>query len=392
MRIRHSNPSRIAFIMILCAIPAWVIAASPLGAPPDAEWTEAARLRPADWAETRHLVYGLSVSGDRVIVGASVIEESSRRGLPKGSGAAWIYRLDGANWIEEAVLRPDEETAREYFGCSVAISGRTAIIGAPAGESGLCTMLPGDRKVASVGGSACVFHFDGSKWVHQARLAPAGKTPVGSFGWSVSLSGDRAVIGAREEDANGWMSGAAYVFRFDGGKWVQEARLVADDGAAGDYFGNGVSISGERILIGAPFDDDHASQSGSAYVFRYDGSTWVEEAKLVPPEGAFEDRFGRSVSLSGDTALIGAYWDDKAGFDAGSAYVYHFDGSGWKQQARLLPSAGTPHAHPELGCSHGTFGSAVSVCGDRALIGAELDYEKGEHAGSAYVFRFDGST
>ena len=140
------------------------------------------------------------------------------------------------------------------------------------------------------------------------------------FGLSVSIDGDTVVIGAYEDDDNGSTSGSAYVFtRVTAGDlasgWTQVAKLTADDGAANDYFGYSVSIDGDTMVIGAHGDDDRGSNSGSAYVFtRVTAgdltSGWTQVAKLTADDGAADDRFGYSVSIDGDTVVIGAYADD----------------------------------------------------------------------------------
>ncbi len=129
-------------------------------------------------------------------------------------------------------------------------------------------------------------------------------------------------MGADFDDDAGENSGSAYVFRYDGSGWVQEAKLTASDAAANDYFGWSVIISGDTAVVGAPWDDDAGTSSGSAYVFRYDGTEWVEEAKLTASDAAALDVFGYGVAISGDTAVVGAFGDDDAFTDSGSAYVY----------------------------------------------------------------------
>jgi hypothetical protein len=176
---------------------------------------------------------------------------------------------------------------------------------------------------------------------------------------SVAVSGDTAVVGAYGNDDNGSESGSAYVFRYDGSEWVEEAKLTASDGAYGDRFGRSVAVSADTAVIGAVFDD---RGTGSAHVFRYDGSDWVKEAKLTASDGAWGDQFGRSVAASGDTVVVGGY---------GSAYVFRHDGSEWVEEAKLTVNAGW-------------FGDPVAVSGDTAVVG-------GGGYGSAYVFRYDGS-
>jgi hypothetical protein len=103
---------------------------------------------------------------------------------------------------------------------------------------------------------------------------------------------------------------------------ISEFKLTASDAAAGDLFGHAISINGDRVVVGAFGDDDAGSASGSAYVFRYDGGVWVEEAKLTASDAAAYDWFGYAVSISGDRVVVGAYRDDEAGVHSGSAYVF----------------------------------------------------------------------
>ena len=138
------------------------------------------------------------------------------------------------------------------------------------------------------------------------------------FGGSVSIRGDVAVVGAIG-DGDG--TGSAYVYRFDGAAWVEEAKLTASDGAARDRFGSSVSIAGDLAVVGSTGDDDNGPSSGSAYIYRQDGAVWVEQAKLTASDGAAGDFFGVSVSITGDVAVVGAFRDDDNGSDSGSAYV-----------------------------------------------------------------------
>ncbi len=142
-----------------------------------------------------------------------------------------------------------------------------------------------------------------------AKLLPDDGAAGDVFGESVSISGDVAVVGARLDDDNGNASGSAYVFRWNGSAWVQQAKLTASDGAAGDFFGFSVSISGDVAVIGAFFDDDNGINSGSAYVFQKPVGGWVDmtqTAKLTASDGAANDIFGHSVSISGEVAVVGA--------------------------------------------------------------------------------------
>jgi hypothetical protein len=275
-----------------------------------------------------------------------------------------------ANWTEKQKLLASDAAAGDYFGVSVSLDGDTALIGARYDD---------DTGVSS--GSAYVFTRTGTTWTQQAKLFASDGAADDQFGWSVSLSGDTALIGAAWDDDNGVSSGSAYVFTRIGTTWTQQAKLLASDGTAQDRFGGSVSLSGDTALIGAAWDDDKGVDSGSAYVFTRTSTTWTQQAKLLASDAAAGDYFGVSVSLDGDTALIGAYKDDDKGFDSGSAYVFTRTSTTWTQQAKLLASDAAAENY---------FGWSVSLSGDTALIGAPLAGNNG--AGSAYVFTRTGDT
>ena len=231
------------------------------------------------------------------------------------SGSAYIFERDGlGHWNEVQKLTASDGAEGDWFGRSVSISGDYAVIGARY-----------DDDNGSFSGSAYVFERDGAgNWLEVQKLTASDGNPYDKFGLSVSISGDYAVIGAYLDDDNGSSSGSAYVFERDGaGNWSERAKLTASDGAASDSFGYSVSISGEYAVIGARYDDDNGSFSGSAYVFeRGEFGNWSETGKLTACDGEEQDRFGYSVSISGDDALIGAWGDDDNGSSSGSAYVY----------------------------------------------------------------------
>ena len=136
--------------------------------------------------------------------------------------------------------------------------------------------------------------------VSEFKITASDGAAVDAFGYSVSISGDYAVVGAFLDDDSGSSSGSAYIFKRVGESWAQEAKLLPADGAASDKFGRSVSISGDYAVVGAFFDSDNGIASGSAYVFKRTGASWAEEAKLLPSDGAISDVFGISVSISGD--------------------------------------------------------------------------------------------
>jgi cysteine-rich repeat protein len=300
---------------------------------------------------------GVALDGDTAIIGATRDDDNGSE-----SGSAYVFTRTGGVWTEQAKLLPADGTTLDRFGSVVAISGDTAIIGAY-----------GDGIWE---GSAYVFTRTGGVWTQQAKLLAYDDDHNDEFGRSLALDGDTAIIGAARNDDNGSESGSAYVFTRTAGVWTWQAKLLASDGVAHDAFGRGVAIDGDTVLIGAP-QGWQGGINGSAYIFTRTGGVWTEQVKLLPSNGADSDRFGFSVALDGDTAVIGAHGDNDNGFESGSAYVFTRTGGVWTEQAKLLASDGTPVNY---------FGWDVSLDGDLVVIGAYRDDDNGTDSGSAYVF------
>ncbi len=236
---------------------------------------------------------------------------------------------------------------------------------------------PGDNVSGARSGSAYVFRHDGVAWVEEAKLVPTDGAATDFFGASVSLSGPIALIGAERNDENGTNSGSAYVFSYGDGSWDEQTKLLASDGDEYDAFGVAVAISGNLAVVGAPQDSDHGNSSGSVYTYRFDGVQWAEEAKIVPVDGNAADFFGESVAVSGNTLLAGAHWDDDQGSNSGSAYIFAHDGLQWEQQAKLFASDGA---------SSEQFGWSVSIWGEVAVVGANEASAVLNEDGAGYVF------
>jgi hypothetical protein len=218
-----------------------------------------------------------------------------------------------------------------------------------------------------------------------AKLHASDAGPSQYLGYSVAVSGDAIVAAAVRDDINGSGSGSAYVFIRSGSAWIEQAKLVPADGASGDQFGQSVAISGDTIIVGVPGDDDNGPDAGSAYVFTRSGAVWSETAKLLAGDGRYWDEFGADVALSEDTAVVGAAWQDHGDGpheDFGAAYVFRRSGSGWYQEAKLVAGDKDPGDH---------FGVRVAVSGDTAVVGAHRDDDTGNNSGSAYVFTRSGA-
>ncbi len=232
-------------------------------------------------------------------------------------------------------------------------------------------------------GSAYIYKFDGTTWVENAKLTASDGFTFDRFGIAVAIDGKWAVVGAHQDDDHGTSSGSAYVFEYAGGTWTEKAKLTASDAMTKDRFGRAVDISGNKIIVGAPDDDTRYTNSGSAYIFEYMGGTWTETSKLMLTDHRTGDHFGRSVAIDKDQVIVGAYKDnDKGvGHQAGSAYIFQYDGITWTQQIKLAASDAA---------AVDRFGVSVDIFDDRAIVGANLDDDDGESSGSAYIFHNTG--
>ena len=332
-------------------------------------WTQSAKLTAvkSDAAADDEFGYSVSIAGDTAVVGAKYNDDGG-----SSSGSAYVFVRNGMAWTLQQKLTAADAGAGDEFGCSVSVSGDTIIVGAYRDDDG-----GGDS------GAAYVFVRSGSAWTQQQKLTAADAAASDEFGCSVSISGDTAIVGAKRDDDGGSDSGSAYVFVRSGTTWTQQQKLTAADAAASDEFGVSISVSSDTAIVGSHFDDDGGSDSGSAYVFVRSGTTWSQQQKLTAADATASDRFGSSISVSGDTVIVGARFDDDGGSDSGSAYVFLRSGTTWTQQQKL--TAADAGAGDE-------FGFSVSISGDIAVVGAYRDDDGGSDSGSAYVFVRSGTT
>ena len=330
-------------------------------------WTEKQNVKAADGATGDIFGHFVSLSGDTAVIGAHGDDDSGA-----DSGSAYVFINSGTSWAQQAKLHAPDGATYDCFGWSGAVDGNTAVIGAT-----------GDDDNGADAGAAYVFIRVGTVWSFQQKLLAGDGATGDSFGYSVSLSGDTAVIGSPYDDDVGAYTGSAYVFVRSGSVWTQQAKILPSGAAAGDYIGDAVFVSGDTLFVGAPFDNDHGVGSGSAYVFTRSGSTWTQQAKLLADDGEDWDNFGTSLSFSNETALVGADGDNDNQYDSGSAYVFVRTGSTWTQQAKILPDDGEMYDF---------FGGSCSLSGDIALIGAAFEDDNGDSAGAAYIYERSGTS
>jgi hypothetical protein len=347
-------------------------------------------------SEEAKLVASDKVTGDRFGWSVSINADSTKVVIgvynadPDGisnAGAAYIFKYNGSTWSQEAKLAASDKAASDYFGRSVSINadGTKVVIGA----------YQADPDGISNAGAAYIFKYNGSTWSQEAKLAASDKASNEYFGNSVSINADgtKVVIGAYYASPNGFVTaGAAYIFKYNGSTWSQEAKLVASDKALYDYFGQSVSINanGTKVVIGAyGANPDGISDAGAAYIFKYNGSTWSQEAKLAASDKASNDSFGNSVSINADgtKVVIGAQAADPDDtINAGAAYIFKYNGSTWSQESKLAASDKAADDY---------FGYSVSINADgtKVVIGAYTTNPDGIiNAGAAYIFKYNGST
>ncbi len=385
--------------------------------------------------------WSVSVSGDTVVVGAqweasqaTGVDGDQSDNLSSGAGAVYVFVRNGAAWAQQAYIKASNTEppffGGDEFGACVALSGDTLVVGAPIeGSKSKGVNGDEDNNFALASGAAYVFVRKNGSWSQQAYLK-ASNTDVGDeFGGAVAICGDTIVVGAVREqsystavgrgkdDNSASGAGAAYVFVRNGTTWSQQAYLKASNSEVIDFFGGSVAVSGDTVLVGAAGEDSSATgvngdqsdnsavDSGAAYVFVRDGTTWRQQAYLKASNTDAKDFFG-SVSVSGDTAVVGAWSEDSnatgvdgnqsdnSAEDSGASYVFVRNGTTWSQQAYL--KASNANADDSFGIP--------AISGDILVVGALGEDSRavgvngsqrnngGHDAGAAYVYVRDGTT
>jgi hypothetical protein len=277
----------------------------------------------------------------------------------------------GLGIVEQKVTAFDM-AAGDIFGAAVALDGNLALV---------CNEWDDDNGTDS--GSIYAYHWDGTAWQFDQKLDPADNQAGDNFGRAVFMQGNLAIVSSHWDDDNGFHSGSAYVYEHDGSQWIEQQKLLPSDGQANDNFGNSLSFDGEWLAIGADREDQGGNNAGAIYIFRDTGSAWVQTQKLLAPDAASLDFFGRCVSVSGDWAVIGAWKEDQGGADAGAAYAFRYNGREWVFEQKLMAFDAAPGD---------LYGWATYVQDDVAVVSSYHDDDHGSDSGSVYVYRLDGLT
>ena len=337
-------------------------------------WSQQQMLQSYDIQQEDHFGWRVSIShdGNMAVVGAYNEDAGG-----DNAGAAYVHTRSGSSWNTGQKLIPNDAGNYDNFGWAVAISGdkSTAIVGAPSWDS----------PSASNAGAAYIFTDTNVGWSQQAIINASDAQSSDRFGKAISISGDgnTAIVGAPDEDTGGSNAGAVYIFTRSGSSWSQQQKIQASDAQSSDRFGTFVSISsdGDTAIVGAPGEATGGTNAGAAYIFTRSGTTWSQEAKIVSTDLQSEDKFGTSVSISGDgnTAIVGATGEDTTASEAGSAYIFTRAGTTWSQKKKFQASNAS---------SGDSFGEAVAMSndGETAIVGSQFEDTGGTNTGSAYIF------
>ncbi|MFI5298144.1 MAG: FG-GAP repeat protein, partial [Polyangiales bacterium] len=320
-------------------------------------WSQQAQLLASDGSPFASFGQSVAVSGTTAILGAP-------NSTASGYGIAYVFTRSGTTWTQQQELTAPDYAANGGFGGRIAMSETTAIITATTNTAG----AP----------AAYIFAKTGTSWTLQKEFySPSGSNTYGS---SVAISDTMAVVGDSTVMVGSTaFAGAAYVYALSGGTWSYQTELTGASGTANFSFGASVAISGTTVIVGAPALPETPANEGAAFIFTQSGSTWTSQ-QLTNPDGVARDEFGSGVAINGATAIVGASQVTVgANLTQGAAYVFTLDGTTWTQGLELLASDGATNDH---------FGGSLAMSGTTAIIGAPT---KNSTAGAAYVFTVDAT-
>jgi hypothetical protein len=322
-------------------------------------------------AATDQFGFAVAISGTAVVVGANLDDAGE-----SDAGSAYVYNVGSASpAVPVATLNNPGPAVNDQFGVAVAVSGNLIVVGANLDD----TPLPD-------GGT--VFVYDRNSATPTVPVYALTVPVSGSqFGGAVAISGTRVVVGAQFDDTGGNNTGRAYVFDLAGATptvpilTLNNPNPIPPTDGAG-YFGHSVAISGNRLVVGAHYDDTGAMNAGSAYVFDLSSATpGTPVFTLNNPTPEAQDQFGNSVSISGTRVVVAASGDKSLPGTGGSAYVYDL--------ASATPAVPVVTLHSP---AMNTFGNAVSISGPWVVVGAHTDDTGAADAGSAYVYDVSSAT
>jgi hypothetical protein len=373
-------------------------------------WVETEILMPDDGHQFNRFGDAVSLSGNTAMIGAHFAD-----GIDLGTGAVYVFEFENeVDWNFKQKLSV-EDIGRAWFGDSVNVYGDTAMISGPSYDDeenhlndigavfvfkkidnqweyvqvllgdqpssydrfGESISLFDDQAIISKinnsenKGEAIVFEFINNEWTQIESLNHASIESNDQYGYSVSISGTLAVIGAPRDDDNGENSGAAYVFKKVMGSWVFEEKIISTDGSEYDQFGSHVRISGSEIFVGAKGYDSTKTNAGSVYVYQNTKNKWSQTNQIFIPDPISEDEFGSFLGVSAGKLIVGS--------NRGTVYSFNSMKSNWAFSEKLTVEAGS---------TYDRFGNSVSIFGDFAAVGSYKDDDNGPNSGSVYIYEY----
>ena len=309
----------------------------------------------------------VAVQGDIAVVGAP---NAAVGGV--STGAAYVFKKTTSGWQFDQQL-PANPSAASFFGASVAIDGDRIVVGAP-----------GDENVAVGAGAAYVYVHAPGKWAPEGKLIGSENSAFDSFGISVAIKGETIVCGAFGNSDPGLSEvGSAYVFRRIAGLWTEQQELTASDGAPSARFGLSVAMNEDTVAVGADGDSELGFFSGAAYVFTFDGSSWIQQQKLHAHDAQASASFGYHLAMSGNTLVVGAPQNQVGNHTLGAAYVFTRGSQGWLQDRKLVAKDSD---------TFDGFGLRVGIDGDTIVVGSVFDHDAAVSGGAAYVYKRNGQS
>lgn len=360
-----------------------------------------AKLFPSDLASSDNFGKSIDISDDYVVIGsplADILPAGEGATLKTNGGCVYVYGYQGSAWTQLTKLYPTDLALDDNFGASVSINSDYIVVGSPMSD-----ILPAGEGATLKTNGGCIYIFQktsDTSWTQLTKLYSSDLAASDNFGKSVKINSDNnIVVGVPLSDSAGADSGCIYVFKFNGSTWIQN-KLIPSDLAASNNFGWSVDINDDNdIIVGAPLTDilpagegaTLKTDGGCVYIFTYNGSIWTQSNKFYPSDFASGDNFGWAVSITWEDAFVGSPNSDFSGkTNSGSCYVYSKSNGVWSFNTKLLPT--------QL-VAGDSYGSSVYVAGNYATVGAPLAdvLPAGEGAtlktdgGCIYIYRKDSN-
>ena len=328
----------------------------------DNKFVQDKKLFPEDGKIENYFGYSVGIYDDWIIAGS---HHDSDFGA--SSGSAFMLKNNGDNWDFYQKLLPPDPAEADEFGNTVDIYGDFAIS---------CAYLDDDNGTNS--GSVSIFKFDGNNWNFYQKISPANPQAYSQFGVTLDIYKDKIIIGAPFKNDSQNATGCAYIFELENDNWIEKAELCPEFLNLNDQFSYFVKISDNEAFISSIKDDEKAQNAGAVYIYeRNEDSKWEFGQKIMAPDAQEGDAFGSAIDIQDSLLFIGAYFDDDNGSNSGSMYIYKKTNGYWYFLIKVVPTDSD---------QSDAFGASISVSGDDLLVGAYSDDDNGFFSGAAYLF------